>query len=127
MSYSNEPDDIRRFDNDPRSPYYEEWVCPGCGETNTDCELDHCVNELEGWAIDTSSTPGTKGRDMLKFGFKLEGDLLYPDDIQAIRERLKGVYRVVDVTPDYKPGQERHSRSVKLCKITHATQVTGGG
>jgi|18_taG_2_1085343.scaffolds.fasta_scaffold05648_3 transposase len=29
MSY---PDDVRQYDNDPRSPFYSPLLCPYCGE-----------------------------------------------------------------------------------------------
>ena len=28
----NYPDDIRQYDNDPRSPFYDPPSCPHCGE-----------------------------------------------------------------------------------------------
>ena len=35
---SNYPDDIRRYDNDPRSPFYEEPDC--CEECDAELEGD---------------------------------------------------------------------------------------
>jgi hypothetical protein len=40
---SNYPDDIRQYDNDPRSPFSEAVVCPDCG-----CEDCECEKEPEG-------------------------------------------------------------------------------
>lgn len=45
--YDNYPDDIRSYDNDPRSPFYEEWTCPVCGgnEIDVDCTPDQCEED----------------------------------------------------------------------------------
>lgn len=40
---SNYPDDIRQFDNDPRSPFYEHPICEVCHEEEPDCVCcKHC-------------------------------------------------------------------------------------
>lgn len=46
---SNYPDDIRRFDHDPRSPFYIEWRCPVCNayEGETECTTDYCETHEE--------------------------------------------------------------------------------
>lgn len=43
----NYPDDIRSYDHDPRSPFYQEWRCPTCGsvEGDTKCTNDWCDEE----------------------------------------------------------------------------------
>ena len=46
----NYPDDIRRYDDDPRSPFYDgERHCPECGgnENDVECEPGHCVEDDE--------------------------------------------------------------------------------
>jgi hypothetical protein len=43
MNNSNYPDDIRRFDNDPRSPFYVEPIinCRECGHAiEEDCGIE---------------------------------------------------------------------------------------
>ena len=40
MNYDNYPDDIRLYDRDPRSPFYEEPECPECGSNDFECEGD---------------------------------------------------------------------------------------
>ena len=53
---SNYPDDIRNYDNDPRSPFYpDEPTCPHCDSddvgVDVDCDEDgyystlHCFNK----------------------------------------------------------------------------------
>lgn len=46
---SNYPDDIRNYDHDPRSPFYEEWHCPICGghENDVDCTPEYCETNEE--------------------------------------------------------------------------------
>jgi hypothetical protein len=41
---SNYPADIRNYDHDPRSPFYNAPVCPECGEEEDvyGCEYDDC-------------------------------------------------------------------------------------
>lgn len=34
---ANYPDDIRQYDNDPRSPFYEEPACPVCHKQDCIC------------------------------------------------------------------------------------------
>ena len=42
------PDDIRRFDHDPRSPFYKEWRCKQCGEPEGNgCDDDYCAEDDE--------------------------------------------------------------------------------
>lgn len=43
----NLPDDIRRYDTHPLSPFCEEWWCPECGanENDSDCVTGHCVTK----------------------------------------------------------------------------------
>lgn len=44
----NMPEDIRLYDLDPRSPFYEEPICNYCKEPlkyNSDKEILECVNE----------------------------------------------------------------------------------
>ena len=39
----NYPDDIRNYDNDPRSPFYDTPTCIECGEEvdlESDCDAD---------------------------------------------------------------------------------------
>ena len=46
---SNYPDDIRNYDYDPRSPFYEEPVCGYCGkplEFDVDTEELVCENSI---------------------------------------------------------------------------------
>ena len=47
---SNYPDDIRNYDYDPRSPFYEEPVCSVCEEFYEECtcedEPDEPLEEL---------------------------------------------------------------------------------
>lgn len=36
---SNYPDDIRQYDDDPRSPFHDrEWICEHCGLGEDMCE-----------------------------------------------------------------------------------------
>jgi hypothetical protein len=44
MKQDNEPDDIRMYDHDERSPYYDSgWRCPVCDHDEFSCggEIDH--------------------------------------------------------------------------------------
>ena len=36
----NYPDDIRNYDHDPRSPFYEGGTCPECREDLECCECE---------------------------------------------------------------------------------------
>lgn len=51
----NYPDDIRNFDNDPRSPFYVEPICRECGMEEIDCicndRCDEC-GELRNRVVD---------------------------------------------------------------------------
>ena len=38
----NYPEDIRQYDNDPRSPFYDAPVCPVCGEEDCVCDTEVC-------------------------------------------------------------------------------------
>lgn len=42
----NYPDDIRQYDDDPRSPFYTHPECPHCGEDLIDDECS-CQKELD--------------------------------------------------------------------------------
>lgn len=42
----NYPDDIRQYDHDPRSPFYNPPRCPHCGE-DLDAEVCPCQEEEE--------------------------------------------------------------------------------
>ena len=42
----NYPDDIRQYDDDPRSPFYNQPTCPVCGEDLND-EVCPCQEEEE--------------------------------------------------------------------------------
>lgn len=52
---SNYPDDIRNYDNDPRSPYYCESECSYCKEPlqynestgRVVCTTEDCINNEE--------------------------------------------------------------------------------
>ena len=44
--YDNYPDDIRCYDHDPRSPFYDPPTCSHCGEELTD-EVCPCQEEDE--------------------------------------------------------------------------------
>jgi hypothetical protein len=41
----NYPDDIRRFNNHPSSPFCDEPPCPECGEVGYDCICDEVKEE----------------------------------------------------------------------------------
>lgn len=41
---NNYPDDIRNYDHDPRSPFYEEPFCEDCELPGEDCQ---CYNRDE--------------------------------------------------------------------------------
>lgn len=44
---SNYPEDIRMYDHDPRSPFYQgDVLCPHCGEDldEVDFELFRCIS-----------------------------------------------------------------------------------
>ena len=39
---SNYPDDIRNYDNDPRSPFFREPECSRCGEVLEGSSVEDC-------------------------------------------------------------------------------------